>query len=244
MKFGIGTICSTFLALCFVACAQPDGANRRTAQPLQVALIGGGTHHDFEKWFNQEDVKTLTIQGRVKPTYTGDAKEIANVAKNADVLVLSLNHAIPQEAKDAIMAHANAGKGLVLLHAGLWYNWKDWPDYNKQLIGGGSRSHDKFQEFEVSVTNTEHPIMAGVPQNFKITDELYHHNTDTSGAKATVLATGKSPTNEKVHPVIWIAQHPKARIACITLGHDGKAHQLDAFKTLLVNSVKWAGEKK
>ena len=38
-----------------------------------------------------------------------------------------------------------------------------------------------------------------------------------------------------------ITQHPRARIVAITLGHDGRVHDLPAFKTLLVNAVTWAG---
>jgi type 1 glutamine amidotransferase len=38
-------------------------------------------------------------------------------------------------------------------------------------------------------------------------------------------------------------QHPKARIVCITLGHDHKAHELPAFQTLLRNAVTWAAGK-
>jgi type 1 glutamine amidotransferase len=147
------------------------------------------------------------------------------------------------ELRKAIFAHAEAGKGLLLVHPALWYNWKDWPEYNRVLVGGGSKSHDKYGEFEVTVHATDHPIMAGVPSKFKITDELYHHQNDDTGAPIQVLATGTSPTSGKTFPVAWITQHPKARIVCLTLGHDGKAHEHPAFKTILQNSLAWAARR-
>src|SRR5262249_42701986 len=98
-------------------------------------------------------------------------------------------------------------------------------------------------EFEVTVTDTSHPIMAGVPATFKIADELYHFRPDEQGASRRVLATGKSPLSGQTFPVVWITQHPKARIVCISLGHDGKAHELPPFKTLLQNSLTWAARK-
>jgi len=58
-----------------------------------------------------------------------------------------------------------------------------------------------------------------------------------------VLATGKSPITGKTFPVVWIVKHSKARIACITLGHDGKAHEHPAFQAILQNSVAWAAGK-
>ena len=55
-----------------------------------------------------------------------------------------------------------------------------------------------------------------------------------------MLATAKNLTNGKTFPSVWIVKHPKARIVCIALGHDGKAHDLPAYKTMLRNAVAWA----
>ena len=129
-------------------------------------------------------------------------------------------------------------------HPALWYNWQDWPEYNQKLVAGGSRGHDKYGEFEVQVVDPEHPIMKGVPEKFKITDELYYHKKDTSGPPIQVLAIGRNPATGATHPVVWITKTPNSRIVCITLGHDEKAHTLPAFQTLLVNAHEWArGEK-
>ena len=32
-----------------------------------------------------------------------------------------------------------AGKPLILLHPGLWYNWNNFPEWNREVAGGGSR---------------------------------------------------------------------------------------------------------
>ena len=81
--------------------------------------------------------------------------------------------------------------------------------------------------------------MAGVPATFKINDELYHFAADPQGTPLQVLATGKSPITGKTFPVVWITRHPKARIVCITLGHDGQAHAHPAYVQLLRNAVLW-----
>jgi uncharacterized protein len=95
----------------------------------------------------------------------------------------------------------------------------------------------------VIVDEPNHPIMAGVPKTFRITDELYHFEKDANGTANQVLATGRNLETGKTYPVVWITQLPNTRIVCITLGHDGKAHELPAFKTLLQNSLKWAAGK-
>ena len=81
--------------------------------------------------------------------------------------------------------------------------------------------------------------MAGVPQSFKITDELYHFEPDKE-APIEVLAYGKNIESGKTYPSVWVVKHPRARIVCIALGHDGAAHELPAYKTILQNALRWA----
>jgi putative membrane-bound dehydrogenase-like protein len=221
-----------------------QGEGAAPASKIKVLIVGGGSSHDFDRWFNQEDSKTLEALGNVSVKYTDKPAEILPALKDLDVLYLSHNQPMADpEVRKAIFAFADAGKGLLLVHPALWYNWNDWPEYNRVLVGGGSKSHDKYGEFQVHVNIPQHPIMTGVPDSFKISDELYHHQPDKDGAAVQVLAFGKNPTDGKTYPAIWVTKHPKARIVCITLGHDGKAHEHPAFKTILQNSLKWAAGK-
>ena len=211
---------------------------------IKVLSFGGGSSHDFNRWFNQADTALLATDGRASVNYTERPMAVLPALKDIDVLYLTSNQALPDPAlHKGIMDFADAGKGLLLVHPGLWYNWKNWPEYNGQLVGGGARSHDKFGEFEVTVDDTSHPIMAGVPNSFKISDELYHVEHAEQGPPMQVLATGKSPITGKTFPVVWIVQRPKSRIVCVTLGHDGKAHDHPAYKAILQNSLAWAAAK-
>jgi type 1 glutamine amidotransferase len=119
--------------------------------------------------------------------------------------------------REAIAAHAAAGKGLVLLHPGLWYNWANWPAYNRELAGGGSRGHDAYGEFEVMASGVKHPLMQGVPENFKLSDELYYYEADPAGTPIQVLATARSKSKNKDFPQVFVVNHPKARIAGVTM---------------------------
>jgi putative membrane-bound dehydrogenase-like protein len=209
----------------------------------KVLIVGGGSSHDFERWFNVADTKMLSATGKFAVKYTDQVDTVLPALKEIDVLNLCLNKAFnPPGLREGIFEFANAGKGLVLVHAAGWYNWPDWPEYNRVLISGGSRGHDRLGEFEVTVTEPGHPVMANVPATFTIRDELYNFIPDEKGSERQVLATGKSPNNGKVHPVVWITKHPKARIVCITLGHDDKAHDLPAYQTLLQNALIWAAK--
>ena len=138
------------------------------------------------------------------------------------------------------MTRVNEGiMNMLIFHPSTWYNWLDWPEYNKQLVGGGSKSHEKLQEFEVRVIKPNHPIMRGVPSKFRIVDELYRWEKDPEGTEVEVLAVGRGLESGEEFPAVWVVKHPNAKIIGNTLGHDERAHGHEAYKTILKNSVEW-----
>ncbi len=203
-------------------------------------LGGGGASHNFLKLFGIADGKVLNNKGRNTVRYTEDSDELISLLPNTDILMLTNNRPIGADAKIKIFEEVNAGNvNLLINHPSTWYNWKDWPEYNKQLVGGGSRSHEKLQEFEVRVVKPDHPIMKGVPAKFRIIDELYRWEKDPEGVDVEVLAIGKGIESGAEYPLIWIVNHPSAKIIGNTLGHDERAHDHEAYKTILRNSLEW-----
>lgn len=211
----------------------------------QVAIMGGGGSHDFLKFFGIADGKVLSDGGKNAILYTEDGQHLRQVLKDLDVLVLTNNKPFDRATQLDIMASAKAGMSMMIIHPSIWYNWQDWPQYNKEIVGGGSRSHEKFQAFEVEVVKPDHPIMKNVPAKFKIVDELYRWEKDPEGSEVEILAIGRSLETGETYPVVWTVKHPNSKIVCNTLGHDEKAHDLTAYKTILGNSLKWIkGEEK
>ncbi len=222
--------------------AVPQPPATRPANGPRVLLVGGGSSHDFVKFFGGTDKATLTpAVGWVE--FTQNLNGIAPILKNIDVLVLSANQPISAETRKALIDFANAGGGIVALHPGTWYAWNNFPQWNKEIVGGGTRAHDNFGPFTVTVSNPASTITKGVPGTFEITDELYHYAADPAATPIEVLATATSSKSGKAFPQVWIVKHPKAKIVGLTLGHDAKAHDLPAYQTLLRNAVVWCGEK-
>ena len=211
---------------------------------IQVLIIGGGTSHNFAQNYRKIDSRTLRSAGD-SVRYIDSWTELASGLNGTSVLIQASNQIPPPEpaTRKAIMNFVAAGGGLLVLHAGLWYNWAAWPEYNRVLIGGGSRSHDKLGEFEVTVTDPEHPIMKGVPAKFRIHDELYHQEMDPTGSAVEVLATATSPLTGKTFPSVWVVKGAHGRIACITLGHDEESHHNPAYVRLLTNATSWLAGK-
>ena len=208
-------------------------------EALKISAMGGGGSHDFLKFFGVADGEILSEGGKNTFIYTENSMELGTLIPTTDVLLLSNNKPLDKNTRNAIINRVNAGDmNLLIYHPSTWYNWEDWPEYNKTLVGGGSRSHEDLQEFEVRVVKPDHPIMKGVPSKFRIVDELYRWEKDPE-AEIEVLAVSRGLKSGEEYPTVWIVKHPKAKIVGNTLGHDERAHGHKAYQTILKNSVNW-----
>src|SRR5690349_7669861 len=73
------------------------GVSRAEDKPVSVLIVGGGSSHDFGKWFNLADVATLT-EAKAKVTYTDKPGTVLEQLKDLDVLYLSTNQAMADAA--------------------------------------------------------------------------------------------------------------------------------------------------
>jgi type 1 glutamine amidotransferase len=215
-----------------------------TQKSIRVLIVGGGPSHDFNTWYRQADATTLRKGGFATVTYIDHPDSISFYLPQTDVLYLTNNQPINSlQARKAIIDFVNSGHGLVLGHAALWYNWKDWPEYNAQLAGGGARSHDKYGAFEETIVNTRHPVTKGLETSITLKDERYHFEPDNTGAGIEVLASNSVAGSDQVYPSVFVIKNARARIVGIALGHDGGTHNLVFYQTLLRNAVKWAARR-
>ena len=234
-------LCSLSLTHCKVNTSGAGG----NAEAISVLMVGGGSSHDFDRWYKEADGATLRENGLSKVKYTDRTDSIAHYLPGVDVLYLANNQPISDPSvRKAIFDFVAAGNGLLLAHPALWYNWSDWPEYNLQLVSGGSRAHDRYGAFQVTVTEPDHAITKNVPSTFTLKDELYHFKADASGPGMTVLAYGSVPDSETRYPSVFVVNRSPGRIAGIALGHDGESHNLPAYKDLLRNAVRWAAGKR
>jgi uncharacterized protein len=209
---------------------------------LRVLLAGAGGAHDFPRYFLKADGAMLRADGGCDVVATPNAEEAQARLGEADVLVFSANH--PSFSRvpfmTALHGFADGGKGVVILHAGTWRNYAVHTGFNQRFVGGGAKGHG-HGEFEVTVKDAGHPVMAGLPGMFLIKDESYHAVLD-AGVPVRVLAENAPDSKTmKVYPSVWVVEDPKTRVVNISLGHAGPAHENPAFRRLLLNAVRWAG---
>ncbi|HYF00540.1 MAG TPA: ThuA domain-containing protein, partial [Planctomycetota bacterium] len=232
-------VAPTFLAMTAEIGEAKEGSQAPATPVAPVLVVGGGSSHDFDRWWKGTDAETLGA------AYTDDVASVAAKLPSLQVLYLANNQPMKDPGlRKAIFDFADGGKGLLLGHAATWYNWADWPEYNRQLVGGGTRGHEKLQEFVVRVEDEGHPLAAGVPKSFRVKDELYRFKKDPEGPEIHVVAVGTSLETGQVYPVLWTVKRPGGRVACLTLGHDGDAHGHAAYQAILRNAAGWLSKEK
>ena len=237
------------VTLLFTHCKTSQSNTAKASKPIRVLMVGGGTSHNFGMWYKNVDGQTLSRDGFATVNYVGDPDSIMTYLAQTDVLYLSNNRPITNPAaRQAIMNFVNAGKGLLIAHAAMWYNWKDWPEYNQQIVSGGSRGHDKYGSFDVTINEANHPITKNVEPKFTLRDERYYYIPDTSGPGVEVLASssrsaGAVAGSDKIFPSVFIVKNPKARIVGLALGHDAESHNIANYQNLLRNSVAWVAHR-
>lgn len=181
-----------------------------------------------------------------------------------------------QSYKENFLELIEAGHGFVFLHHAI-AGWPAWPEY-ADIIGGrflympaelrGEQRMDSGYRHEVTHTVStvgDHPVLAGVPESFEITDELYLYEVFADDVEpllvsdhafkaenfysAThVVRDGKMYSNEGwVHPdgsnlIGWTREVGKSRVVYLQCGDDPVAYANEHFQRLLANAIRWVSK--
>ena len=169
-----------------------------------------------------------------------------------------------------------SGHGFVFLHHAI-AGWPAWPEY-ADIIGGRflymadelrgePRADSGYRHgitHNVQVVG-DHPVTAGLPKQFEITDELYLYEvfeeevnpilvSDYSFEQANFYSAtqavrdGKMFSNEGwQHPpgsnyIGWTKEYGNSRIVYLQCGDDPVAYANPHFTQLLSNAINWVSE--
>ena len=206
--------------------------------------------------------------------------------KGFDALVLydmpGLNFAAPEhpgyvepneEFKAGLLELLEQGKGVVALHHAI-AGWPAWPEY-AELLGGrflyrpgllrgvetldSGYRHDV--DHEVRVLDTTHPVTAGAPATFRLTDELYLSEVFVDSIHP-LLASGASFTRENFYSaaqavngrmfstegwahadgpdlVGWVKRARNSPLVYLQPGDGPSTYDDPNYRRLLENAIRW-----
>lgn len=173
---------------------------------------------------------------------------------------------------DSYLAMLDKGMGMVFLHHAL-AAWPAWPTY-AEIVGGrfhyrggelrGVGYPDSGYRHEVSHTlrvAKDHPVTAGLPEQFEMTDELYlcpvfeddiepllysDYGFESENFYSASLAVGGQMFSREgwQHPkgsnvVGWVKHYRNSPIVYLQGGDDARAWNNPHYRQLLKNAIDW-----
>ncbi|SFS10328.1 ThuA domain-containing protein [Sphingomonas jatrophae] len=175
--------------------------------------------------------------------------------------------------KDGMRRLLGAGKGVVALHHALagWPTWDEYGDwlggrflYKPGLVRGEPRPDSGYRH---DITHTlrpvaPHPVTAGLPDSFTLTDELYlaetfesdiipllrsdHAFDDRGFWSAAAAVNGRMFDNEGwVHPpgsniVGWVKRALASPLVYLQPGDGPSVYDDPNYRRLVENAIRWA----
>ena len=236
------------------------GAAAAAERKSKVLLLSGDNNHDWktttpclEKIL--EDIGLFTVDVTEKPeTLTADLLAPYDLVLSNWTNYPDRDRIWGEAAENALFDFVKAGKGFALFHAAA-ATFPEWPLYG-DLVGAGwvpreqgrpdyGSGHGARHTFRIAIADRTHPVTQGL-EDFYHNDELWHRLALRSDA--TVLARAFSAKDKggtgKDEPMVIVRTHGKGRVFYLVPGHDVRAMENAAWRTLMLRGAEWAATGK
>ena len=212
---------------------------------MREALIvwGGWSGHEPEQC---AAVISEMLEAEGFKTYVENATEAfadPGIAEMSLIVPIVTMSKIEKEEVDNLTRAVRGGVGLAGYHGGMGDAFRDSVDY-QFMVGGQWVAHPgNIIDYEVEVTRSEDPIMAGLPARFPYRSEQYYMHVDPSNE---VLATTRFSGDHAdwidgvVMPVAWKRRHGAGRVFYSSLGHVASEFAVPEMRSILRRGMLWA----
>ena len=196
--------------------------------------------------------ENFTIQICNAPSEGNQRNHLSNssVITNADLLFISVRRrAFQEKTMNLIRSHIVKGKPIIGIRTAshafqlrkekLPMGHKEWPSWDREIIGGNYNGHygkELICTVQKATNSMQHPILKRVKLPFITPACLYRNSPlpNTSTALLLGLIKGSPP-----EPVAWFHQTAfKGKVFYTSLGHE-EDFEKAPFQILLKNAVNW-----
>ena len=190
-----------------------------------------------------ENIETTTSEDASLFTNSNLAQYDAIIFSNAN------NEVFDTEAqKQAFQKYIRNGGGFAAIHSANAVE-RDWPWY-WALVGGKFVRHAPYQEFDVIVTDKNHPSTEFLDKKWTVNDELYYSNNlnpDIHVLLSADLTTVEDKKKRKYtndifgdyFPLCWSHEFEGGRQWYTALGHDAETYNDPTFRMHLRGGILW-----
>ncbi len=150
---------------------------------------------------------------------------------------------ITEPQRKGLCAAVAAGAGLAGFHGGMCDAFRQDTQY-QYMTGGQWVAHPgNIIDYQVQLTDLDHPIAAGLPRTFAMHSEQYYMHVDPGNL---VLATTTFNGDHDpwiagtVMPVVWIRMFDKGKVFFSSLGHVAADFDTPPVRELTRRGMLWA----
>lgn len=188
--------------------------------------------------------------------FTDDAAVFnAPALKRFDVVVWNnvSGDVLTVDQRKSFKTYVENGGGFAGVHGSGGDPYYDWDWYPDTLIGARFKAHPsspQFQAAKLKLDNRKNPIVAGLPEEWTMTDEWYSFKTNPRKNGADVLVTLDESTYKPVsgkmdlrmgdHPIAWTQCIGKGRSFYTAIGHRPESYTEPTTNKLIQQGVAWA----
>jgi type 1 glutamine amidotransferase len=241
-----------------------DGQNNHAWEPMTPVLKA-----------ILEECGRFTVDVATSPAKGKDMSSFRPAFKNYDVLVSNYNGADwPKETQKDLETYMKEGGGLVVIHAAD-NAFGRWEAYNRMIgLGGWGGRNEKSgpyvyvkdgevvrdtspgrggghgSQFEATVTTyaPDHPIMKGLPKEWRhVKDEIYQQlrgPAEDMTILATIYTEPKHRGSGRNEPALMAINYGKGRVFHDVLGHGVANLYGVGFQVTLQRGAEWAATGK
>jgi type 1 glutamine amidotransferase len=166
-----------------------------------------------------------------------------------DCLILnnSTGSLLNEGQRAALVRYVEGGGGLVGMHAATdaLYDWPEWP----RLMGGWFDGHPWNEEVTIDVEVADHPASQGVPNPWKIADEIFQHRDWSRDQMSVLMSLNVRQTpmdragikrEDRDFGIAWCRQIDRGRSFYTALGHRNEVMDDPVWQRHLLGGVRWA----
>lgn len=234
------------------------GQSKTPRFTILAVYENGGHHIEYSKvariWLDK-----LATDSNFRVDYINNTSPIDDDYLSKYQLFIQLDYppyGWPAKAVDAFQRYIEQGKGgwIGFHHAtllGEFDGYPIWPWFSGFM--GDIRFSNYIPTFaagKVTIEDSTHPVMKGVPRQFTIQQEEWYTWNKSPRPQVKVLASVDESTyqpDSKIkmgdHPVIWSNPKYPARNIYIFMGHGPDLFNNTAYTTLFRNAIFWAAGK-
>jgi hypothetical protein len=183
----------------------------------------------------------------------------------------------PAKYRENFEALVETGHGFVFLHHAI-AGWPAWPEY-AEMMGGrflympaairGVPCQDSGYRHRVNHTVSvvaDHPVTAGIPPEFAITDELYLYEvfesdvvpllrSDYAFTQGNFYSAARAVAERRMFSndgwthspgsnlIGWAKTRGRSRIVYLQCGDDPVAYASEPFRQLIRNAIHWVSDR-